>query len=169
MTSYFTIGLILRRYDVLNILFRLPLTTRIVGVVGGVILWSVLYGLFYKSFYLFPFIKLVSLGDVHIFILRHIQGVVMAVSVIILMELISKEYNKFSYWGSKTLGMYLIHVFIVDNILNRAGFKIVSTGSSLVDIAISLLLAFFLCFITILICKISISTRITRLLILGEK
>ena len=35
MTSYFTIGLILRRYDVLNILFRLPLTTRIVGVVGG--------------------------------------------------------------------------------------------------------------------------------------
>lgn len=44
MTSYFTIGLILRRYDVLNILFRLPLTTRIVGVVG-VILWSVLYGL----------------------------------------------------------------------------------------------------------------------------
>lgn len=34
MTSYFTIGLILRRYDVLNILFRLPLTTRIVGVVG---------------------------------------------------------------------------------------------------------------------------------------
>lgn len=110
-----------------------------------------------------------SLGDVQIFILRHIQGVVMAVSVIILMELISKEYNKFSYWGSKTLGMYLIHVFIVDNILNRAGFKIVSTGSSLVDIAISLLLAFFLCFITILICKISISTRITRLLILGEK
>lgn len=89
----------------------------------------------------------------------------MAVSVIILMELISKEYNK----GSKTLGMYLIHVFIVDNILNRAGFKIVSTGSSLVDIAISLLLAFFLCFITILICKISISTCITRLLILGEK
>lgn len=169
MTSYFTIGLILRRYDVLNILFGLPLTTRIVGVVGGVILWSVLYGLFYKSFYLFPFIKLVSLGDVHIFILRHIQGVVMAVSVIILMELISKECNKFSYWGSKTLGMYLIHVFIVDNILNRAGFKIVSTGSSLVDIAISLLLAFFLCFITILICKISISTRITRLLILGEK
>lgn len=168
MTSYFTIGLILRRYDVLNILFRLPLTTRIVGVVGG-ILWSALYGLFYKSFYLFPFIKLVSLGDVQIFILRHIQGVVMAVSVIILMELISKEYNKFSYWGSKTLGMYLIHVFIVDNILNRAGFKIVSTGSSLVDIAISLLLAFFLCFITILICKISISTRITRLLILGEK
>ena len=168
MTSYFTIGLILRRYDVLNILFRLPLTTRIVGVVG-VILWSVLYGLFYKSFYLFPFIKLVSLGDVHIFILRHIQGVVMAVSVIILMELISKEYNKFSYWGSKTLGMYLIHVFIVDNILNRAGFKIVSTGSSLVDIAISLLLAFFLYFITILICKISMSTRITRLLILGEK
>ena len=170
MTSYFTIGLILRRYDVLNILFRLPLTTRIVGVVWGwIILWSVLYGLFYKSFYLFPFIKLVSLGDVHIFILRHIQGVVMAVSVIILMELISKEYNKFSYWGSTTLGMYLIHVFIVDNILNRAGFKIVSTGSSLVDIAISLLLAFFLYFITILICKISMSTRITRLLILGEK
>lgn len=93
----------------------------------------------------------------------------MAVSVIILMELISKEYNKFSYWGSKTLGMYLMLVFIVDNILNRAGFKIVSTGSSLVDIAISLLLAFFLYFITILICKISISTRITRLLILGEK
>lgn len=35
MTSYFTIGLILRRFDVLNILFRLPMTTRVVGVVGG--------------------------------------------------------------------------------------------------------------------------------------
>lgn len=67
----------------------------------------------------------------------------MAVSVIILMELISKEYNKLSYWGSKTLGMYLIHVFIVDNILNIAGFKIVSTGSSLVDIAISIFLVFY--------------------------
>ena len=110
-----------------------------------------------------------SLGDVHIFILRHIQGVVMAVSVINITELISKEYNKFSYWGSKTLGMYLIHVFIVDNILNRTGLKIVSTGNSLVDLAISLLLAFLLFLVTILICKISISTRITRLLILGEK
>lgn len=58
---------------------------------GGGTLWSVLYGLFYKSFYLFPFIKLMSLGDVHIFILRHIQGVVMAVSVINLTELISKD------------------------------------------------------------------------------
>lgn len=35
MTSYFTIGLILRRYDVLNILFRLPMTTRGGGGMGG--------------------------------------------------------------------------------------------------------------------------------------
>ena len=169
MTSYFTIGLILRRYDVLNILFRLPLTTRIVGVVGGVILWSVLYGLFYKSFYLFPLIKLVSLGDVHIFILRHIQGVVMAVSVIILMELISKEYNKFSYWGSKTLGMYLIHVFIIDYIVNKNEWSVSSTGYVIVDVCVALLVALVLSMLTILICKLSSKTHISRMLVLGEK
>lgn len=35
MTSYFTIGLILRRYDVLNMLFRFPMTTRVVVGMGG--------------------------------------------------------------------------------------------------------------------------------------
>lgn len=57
----------------------------------------------------------------------------MAVSVIILMELISKEYNKFSYWGSKTLGMYLIHVFIVDYIVNKNEWSVSSTGYVIVD------------------------------------
>ena len=169
MTSYFSIGLILRRYDVLNILFRLPMTTRIVGGMGGVILWSVLYGLFYKSFYLFPFIKLVSLGDIHIFILRHIQGVVMAVSVIILTELISKEYNKFSYWGSKTLGMYLIHVFIVDYVVNKNGWTLSSTGCVIVDVCVSLLIALILSMLTILICKLLSKIHISRMLVLGEK
>lgn len=168
MTSYFTIGLILRRYDVLNILFKLPMTTRVVGVMGGVILWGVLYRLFYKSFYLFPFTKLMSLGDVHIFILRHIQGVVMAVSVIVLTEIISKKYNKFSYWGSKTLGMYLVHVFIVDYIVNKNGWRIQTVGNNVVDIGVSLLIALLLSMITISICKLLSKTHITRKLVLGE-
>lgn len=136
---------------------------------GGVILWSVLYGLFYKSFYLFPFIKLVSLGDVHIFILRHIQGVVMAVSVIILMELISKEYNKFSYWGSKTLGMYLIHVFIVDYVVNKNGWTVSSTGFVIVDVCVALFIALVLSMLTMLICRLLSKTHIFRMLVLGEK
>lgn len=169
MVSYFTIGLILRRYDVLNMFFKLPMAARLVGVMGGVILWGALYALFYKSFYLFPFLHLLKSGDIYIFILRHIQGTVMAVSVIVLTEMISKEYNKFSYWGSKTLGMYLIHVFIVDYLVNKSGWRIPSLGNNAVDICLSLLIALLLSIITISICKLSSKTRISRMLVLGEK
>ena len=110
-----------------------------------------------------------SLGDIHIFILRHIQGVVMAVSVIILTELISKEYNKFSYWGSKTLGMYLIHVFIVDYVVNKNGWTLSSTGCVIVDVCVSLLIALILSMLTILICKLLSKIHISRMLVLGEK
>lgn len=169
MASYFTIGLILRRYDVINMFFKLPKSARIAGVMGGVILWGILYGLFYKSFYLFPFTKLLESGDVHIYILRHIQGTVMAVALTVFTEMISKGYNKFSYWGSKTLGMYLIHVFIVDFIINNNGWKIPATGYEAFDILVSLLIALLLCMLTIVLCKLSSKTRITRMLVLGEK
>lgn len=110
-----------------------------------------------------------SLGDVHIFILRHIQGVVMAVSVINITELISKKYNKFSYWGSKTLGMYLIHVFIVDYVVNKNGWTVSSTGYVIIDICVALLIALLLSMLTIFICKLLSKTHISRMLVLGEK
>lgn len=110
-----------------------------------------------------------SFGDIHIFILRHIQGVVMAISVIILTELISKKYNKFSYWGSKTLGIYLIHVFIVDYVVNKNGWTVSSTGYVIVDVCVALLIALILSMLTILICKLLSKTHISRMLVLGEK
>ena len=85
------------------------------------------------------------------------------------MELISKEYNKFSYWGSKTLGMYLIHVFIIDYIVNKNEWSVSSTGYVIVDICVALLVALVLSMLTILICKLLSKTRISRMLVLGEK
>lgn len=85
------------------------------------------------------------------------------------MELISKEYNKFSYWGSKTLGMYLIHVFIIDYIVNKNEWSVSSTGYVIVDVCVALLVALVLSMLTILICKLLSKTYISRMLILGEK
>lgn len=85
------------------------------------------------------------------------------------MELISKEYNKFSYWGSKTLGMYLIHVFIVDYIVNKNEWSVSSTGYVIADVCVALLVALVLSMLTILICKLLSKTYISRMLVLGEK
>ena len=51
--------------------------------------------------------------------------------------------------------MYLIHVFIVDYIVNKNEWSVSSTGYVIVDVCVALLIALVLSMLTILICKLS--------------
>lgn len=167
MISYFSCGLLFRKYDILNKLFRVPFKYRVAVICGGAILWWFLYSNYYRSFYMFPLIE--NLQGTYIFVIRHIAGLLMSISLILLIEICSRKYSEFSYWGTKTLGLYLIHVFIVDYIINNNGFKISSTGSFLIDVAVALLVVLLLCVVSIYVCKLSSKYHLLRMLILGEK
>lgn len=167
MTPYFIVGIIIRKYNILTMLFCKNNTTKHLITGGGIFIWLVLYKLYYVSFYSANFHFLLLKGELILYVFRHISALFAIVSILIIIYSLSKKYNILSSFGSKTLGMYLVHVFIVDNFIDYYDFNV--NGYSLdMKYFYTFIGSVALISVTMIICWICSQYRILRLLILGQ-
>lgn len=120
-----------------------------------------------NQFYLSNWWNLISNGSFHIFLLRQLSSISLVIAFLLLIKSMSKEYTKFSYYGSLTLAIYPIHGLIISI------FKCKGTPFFTDNIVLGLLIVSI---ITILLLLISVSvinllqkTSLTRIALLGTK
>ena len=65
------------------------------------------------NFWEFHFLNALRGGTPHLFLLRIAASTLLCLFFILITRVLSKTYNRFSYWGSETLPLYLIHAWIV--------------------------------------------------------
>lgn len=123
--SYFLIGYLLKKHNVITSFFSHQGQKWFVAAVVAIIVFSALLtGYTYPlasihSFYSEPFWVLYNCGQTDIFIQRQFCGLGWVVALTLLFILFSHRYTLFSLWGSKSLGLYIIHTFLIRLILDR--------------------------------------------------
>lgn len=65
------------------------------------------------DFYAYSVRDLISTGDFIFYLMRQFIADAWIFFFIVVIPIVSKHYTIFSYYGSKTLGIYLLHGFII--------------------------------------------------------
>jgi len=167
---YFLTGYLLKKHKFLESIVSsfnsrsfmpIMLSTQITALFLTIFTWHKCYG---YNFYDEPFWALFEKNETIIFVYRQICGFGWIILLVPLFILFSKKYTLFSYWGSKSLGLYITHTFIIHTVIER--FDIVYPndwrGWSIV-IAITILLTIA----SMLLIKLFESNRYTHFLFLG--
>lgn len=122
-----------------------------------------------KNFYVieYQYHELIN-GQFYILLLRQISAVTLSVIIIKCFKQYSGKYSKFSYLGSITLGIYLIHDFIIEIWLSKyLNFCLPSLNSFIEYMIIFILTISAVAFSSIVIALLR-KNRLLKLLLLGE-
>lgn len=123
--SYFLIGYLMKKHDVITSFFSrqdrkwfTPTVTTL--IVCSILLIGYTYPLISThSFYSEPFWTLYHNHQTLLFVQRQLCGLGWVMALTPLFILFSRRYTRFSLWGSKSLGLYIIHTFLMRLILDR--------------------------------------------------
>lgn len=162
-STYIVFGYFLRKQQLLDKLSK-----------NWMIFLFILYciGLYFtigKNFYVveYQYHELIN-GQFYILLLRQISAVTLSVIIIKIFYQYSGKYNKFSYLGSITLGIYLIHDFIIEIWLSKyLNFCLPSLNSFIEYMIIFILTISVIVFSSIVIALLR-KNRLLKLLLLGE-
>lgn len=110
--SFFMLGLVAKRYKLLKQVHSWSICRLV--VIGGLILFTIWYAFDisrHNNFYDYPIHNLISERIYDIIIARQVCGFACVILYTYIIYLSSIRYTWFSYCGSKTLGIYLVHNF----------------------------------------------------------
>lgn len=126
--TFFLAAYLLRKHDVLeHISGSLPKATKTIlaaamFAIGLATVWST-YGVSSAhSFYGESFYVLMQNRQADIFLCRQLCGMGWVTIFTLIFILMSRHYTRFSLWGSKSLGLYIIHTFFMRLTLDRITF-----------------------------------------------
>lgn len=118
------------------------------------------------SFWDFHFLDSIMGLTMHLFLLRILVSTLICGFFILLVYACSRNYDHFSFWGSQTFALYLIHGFIVGLCFYR--FNVVFELNEWQYLLYAIPATLFLLFSSILIIKLFYQFSITRALFLGK-
>ena len=162
MSIYFAIGLLLKQFDLVDRICNMQLWVSILLFVTGCILcrhFTINYGFYGSSLQ-----SLLPQGLAYIYVLRVLVALFLSAAIIRWIYALSREYNWFSYAGSRSMAFYTIHALILETILK--GFYIDNPNNYMWFFGF--LMAFAITGVTygiILLCE---RIKITRGLVLGD-
>lgn len=164
---YFIGGYLFKRYCILDTIFKrkkIVILTLIISFILGLYgesLWCDKY-----NFYLYSWKDLYKNNIIGYFFERQFLAFMWIFFFILFIKIISKTYTKFSYYGTKTLGIYLVHGCIFGCFLkNNIYIDFSESGWIMWIIFIS---AILLTLSSLLIIKILEYNKWTKLFFLGE-
>ena len=169
-SSYFLLGYIAKEHGLVERLALLPcwgkqilvVVLLCIGVVGGGVLWQGKY-----DFYAYSVRDLISPGDFIFYLMRQFIADAWIFFFIVVIPIVSKHYTIFSYYGSKTLGIYLLHGFIILAVLKpNVSFTMYDGWYLWFGV---LLLAIVLTMCCLWLIQLLERNKIMRMLMLGEK
>lgn len=120
--SFFMLGIVAKKYDLLKQFHSLGIYKLV--VITTLLLFTIWFAFGisrHNNFYCNPIHDLVSEGIYDIIIARQFCGLACVIVFTYVIYLLSNGYTLFSYCGSKTLGIYLIHNFYLRTLLPRLG------------------------------------------------
>ena len=122
-----------------------------------------------KNFYVieYQYHELIN-EQFYILLLRQISAVTLSVIIIICFKQYSGKYNKFSYLGSITLGIYLIHDFIIEMWLSKYLNLCLPSLNSFIEYMIIFILTISTIVFSSIVIALLRKNRLLKLLLLGE-
>lgn len=121
---------------------------------------------FYKTDYQYH--NLIFSNQWYVLILRQYCAFALNLLLLKAFKLYSKTYTKISSFGTMTLGIYLIHDFIIEMYLNKKLHFVLPRINDSIDILIVLAVSIFAIIISILLINLIRRSRMLKLLLLGE-
>lgn len=119
------------------------------------------------TFYESSFFDLVSKGNLWRYILRQLCAMSLVGSFVLCIMLISNNYNKISWLGSKTLAIFCIHGIILIGF--NTYFPVLDIKNQFLFFLCSVCLGTFILLVSCVFVKLFSKTRLTRAILLGEK
>lgn len=159
---FFMIGYALSKFNILGKLYKSYWAA--LGIVVGVSMIHFL-GEYPMNFWDFHFIDYLTEGTIHLYIFRIVASTMICIFFMILVKRLSDEYNQFSFWGSQTLAMYLVHGQII-MFCYELPVKYEIEGLAYLIYAIPM--TFVITIVTIGIIKILLKFKLTRAYCIGE-
>lgn len=164
---YFIGGFLFKKYCVIDTIFKykkivisILVITLILGIYGES-LWSDKY-----NFYLYSWKDLYENNIIGFFFERQTLAFMWIFFFIFFIKIISRKYTKFSYFGTKTLGIYLVHGLIFGCFLKNKIF--ICFSESIWMLGLIFISAILLTLFSLLIIKILEYNKWTKLFFLGE-
>lgn len=180
MCSFYIIGLILRRYNLIEkfsnklSLILLLITTCILFTYHYSI-HPELHTIKYSFYYIKAKDTLFS-GMISLYFWRQVLGLLIGLCIILIFKNFSKKYNWFSWCGSKTLGLYLFHVMIMNifktwssPFYNSTFFKLITTEPIIAYSTLILIVFIVFWLIPIVMIKLTERWKLTRYLFEGKR
>ena len=131
--SYFLFGYLVKKYDLTGMLFRMKSNPRQFNIMltaislAGILTVACTFGISHSfDFYDYPLGRLSNDGMLSVFFARQICGFGWVLFFMPLFFLLSRRYTLFSYWGSKSLGLYIIHTFLLHIFIEQLPFRFYS-------------------------------------------
>ena len=115
MSIYFAIGLLLKQFDLVDRICNMQLWVSILLFVIGCILckrFTINYGFYGSSLQ-----SLLPQGLAYIYVLRVLVALFLSAAIIRWIYALSREYNWFSYAGSRSMAFYTIHALLLATVL----------------------------------------------------
>lgn len=140
---FFLIGYALSKFGIFDYLYKYTIVLSILSIAIGIAL----------------------LGRNFVFPLSLVSGVAICLFFMLMIRKVSHGYNRFSYWGSQTLALYMVHAFII-YICYKLPFTYTIEGVKYLLYAIPT--AAIITILSILIIKILMKYEVTRAYCLGE-
>lgn len=159
---FFIIGYVLSKYKLLRYLDYV--ICMILSLFIGITIVSFL-GEEGMNFWEFHFFELLKQDSLYVYCLRILASTSIGLFFIILTKKMTGAYNWFSYWGSKSLPLYMVHAFFI-NILYRMPIYYELYDFYYLLYAIPAMVA--LTFVSILVIKLFMRYELTRAYCLGE-
>ncbi len=164
---YFIGGYLFKRYCVIDIIFKYK------KIVISTLIISLLLGLYGESFwcdkynfYLYSWKDLYESNIIGYFFERQFLAFIWIIFFVLFIKLISKKYTIFSFWGTKTLGIYLVHGCIFGCFLKNNIF--IDFSKSEWMIGLIFISAVLLTLFSLLIIRVLEYNKWTKLFFLGE-
>lgn len=114
MSFYFSLGLLAKKYEIIERIFSIPIWCSCLIFIFAALLcryFTIDYG-----FYDMGLRHLIELGDhyYYIYILRLVDAILFFIPIISIVYKLSIKYNWFSAMGSQTLAFYMVHAILLD-------------------------------------------------------
>lgn len=117
LAVFFVVGLYMRRYDLVN---RFANKVNCLILICITALSYYVYDNYYNeltsidySFYRISFLQLLWRGEFYIYLWRIYLGLLLCSSLITIVYLASKKYTYLSFCGSRSLFVYMFHIYII--------------------------------------------------------
>lgn len=112
--------------------------------------------------------KLILSSGWYIAVLRQISAISACTIVMVLFSKYAKGYSIVSKWGTMTLGIYLIHDFIIENLVSKHLLLCIPDYGSLVVYVICISITVFAILCSVCLIEMIRKNKISRILLLGE-